>query len=717
MSATSLAPLPPVPAWSLGALVGFAIITAWAWASWSSSPRTTPLPIGPESAVAGDAAAPAADLPGLQLTCTAAGGATDVRLARVAALQVAAGSAPTPFLAPGPFTAVFEGALVLDAWNQVTFSAAGLGSAELQINDRVALTWSAQTPAVGVGIRLEKGRSRFRLTYHSQADGAGNFRLFWASSEFPREPVPSTVFVHPSGDAALALATSLRHGRALIGDLRCTHCHATTASAATGLPELEADAPDLRTIGARRQRAHLAAWILDPQAHRAHAAMPRLLSGADAAAQAADIAAYLASLGTPAPPPAFTPVEVAAGARHFAEIGCLACHGAKDGEAAPVALDAVAATWQPAALVEFLQHPAQHYRWNPMPTFALSADEARSLAAYLLAQPAPDRAQPLAGDAARGKTLVTTTRCTACHALDAAPATPAKPLSALHGAGEVGCLARTPEARQGAPDYALTAEDRTALVAFLATDLSALGRRTASEFASRRIAALRCTGCHERDGTDARISGLAPEIEALLAANPEPEPAAGAEHAEVSSAAGNPCPSLTVVGDKLRPAWMARLFAGTLPYRARPWLTKRMPAFPAESALLAQGLAEEHGLPGPEVPSAPAAATAVIGRQLVGSEGGLSCGACHGLGSLPPVAVFEAPGVNLGYAVERLQPDFFQRWMLAPQRFDAATRMPKFVGDDGTMPLKDILDGKADAQFAAIWRYLAELNHQTDFTH
>jgi len=89
-------------------------------------------------------------------------------------------------------------------------------------------------------------------------------------------------------------------------------------------------------------------------------------------------------------------------------------------------------------------------------------------------------------------------------------------------------------------------------------------------------------------------------------------------------------------------------------------------------------------------------------------------------------SLFEAPvtvrspilnGINLGYAASRLQKDFFHRWMRYPTRFDPATRMTKFTSDDGTTPLKDILGGKADDQFEAVWQYLVEVGKMNDFPH
>jgi mono/diheme cytochrome c family protein len=175
---------------------------------------------------------------------------------------------------------------------------------------------------------------------------------------------------------------------------------------------------------------------------------------------------------------------------------------------------------------------------------------------------------------------------------------------------------------------------------------------------------------------------------------------------------------LTFTGDKLRPVWMGKFIAGQVPYRPRPWLTMRMPGFPAGAEVMAQGLAMSHGLP-PVTPADPPSPGpgAEDGQKLAGMDGGFNCIQCHGVGSAPPVAVFEAPGINLGYSTSRLQKDYYHRWMLNPPRFDPTTRMPKFAQDDGTTPLTDVLGGQARDQFEAIWQFLDGVGKRTDFPH
>jgi hypothetical protein len=44
-----------------------------------------------------------------------------------------------------------------------------------------------------------------------------------------------------------------------------------------------------------------------------------------------------------------------------------------------------------------------------------------------------------------------------------------------------------------------------------------------------------------------------------------------------------------------------------------------------------------------------------------------------------------------------------------PTRLVPSTMMPKFIGDDGTTPIKTVFDGDPQQQFNAIWHYLMSL--------
>nr|MBA3936179.1 c-type cytochrome [Planctomycetota bacterium] len=690
----------------------------------------TPVAITPPPAPSGTPAPATSDKPadeklepGLTFGVTsAAGGATDLRSARLAALYVPDQESASPFVAPGPFTATWEGYISKDIWEKTTFSAEGSGALTLTLNDKAVLTCPGPDLAGPTGtIKVDKGRTRVRITYTAPATGVARARLFWETRDIPREPVPPTVFVHNVADKPFKAALKQHHGLAQLGALRCTKCHQSDASAAAGgLPELATDAPDLREAGGQFNVAWMARWIADPQALRPGAAMPRLLHGADAPQAAADIAAFLATLGKAADFAAGDEQRIAGG-YIFTKLGCVACHAPAGDTPAHISLAGVKAKWQPAALAEFLKQPNKHYAWIRMPNFGFTDDEAKQLAAFVLSradQDAGKDAKVLAGDAARGKALVASSGCAGCHQLGEGFAAPAAPkLAELMGKTAAGCLATGGDdaARGKAPEFTLSGPDISGLRAILATDLAALKRRCLPEFAERRFAALRCAACHTRDTNEALLTDYKPAADKILADLPPKPDAANTDGA--TGAFEQPRPLLTFIGDKLRPEWAAKFIAGELTYRPRPWLQMRMPAFPAAADLLAQGFSLQHGLP-PVTPADPVVTEppATFGKDLVSPTGGFNCAACHGIGTAPPTAVFEAPGINLGYATQRLQKDYYHRWLRAPLRFDPLTRMPQF-SPDGTTPITTILDGKAKDQFESIWGYLVEVAKGTDFVH
>ena len=661
-----------------------------------------------------------------------AGGDIDQRTARALALYVPGGSAPTPFVAAGPFTATFEGFINKDMWDKVKFTAEGSGALTFTVNGTAVLEIAGPELAAGKAgkIKLNKGANAISLVYKSPPTGDARLRMFWSTDETPVEPVPLTLFTHNVGTKEMRAATKLRQGRELVATMRCTKCHAADPATAKGMPELAIDAPDLREVGARLNQGWMAAWIRDPKALRAHASMPKLLvadgkSEADLDGEAASMAAYLATLGK-AEAEAFQIDEaaVARGGHLFAKLACASCHMANGETPAHIPLTHAQAKWKPAALVAFLREPAKHYAWIKMPKFGFNEAEATALAAYVLKNGSEEPKKISGGDAHIGKILMAGAGCASCHQLGDVPAVIGSKLAELGQNRVKGCLATEVKARGRAPDFEFNKDDVMAIRGFIKTNHKALLVCDTVEFSERHIASNRCNACHQRDHTLSVISGMNTTIEKLLATLP-PEPPAeriadhGADHGENGGAAAvNPAPSLTLSGDKLRPEWIAKFVGGELPYRTRPWLNQRMPAFPVRADLLGQGLAMSHGMP-PVTPADPPSSGpgAEDGRKLLGSDGGFNCIQCHGVGAAPAVAVFEAPGVNLGYANQRLQKDFYHRWMLNPLSFDPTTRMPKFSPDGVTTPLSDVLGGQARDQFEALWQALDDVSRGTDFPH
>ncbi len=160
-------------------------------------------------------------------------------------------------------------------------------------------------------------------------------------------------------------------------------------------------------------------------------------------------------------------------------------------------------------------------------------------------------------------------------------------------------------------------------------------------------------------------------------------------------------PTLDGVGAKLRPAWLQQVLlkgAGV-----RPYMATRMPQF-GEANVKSLGAAFEQadaGLrTGPEL--AVVHGCVINGLRLVGNEG-LSCISCHNIAGHRSLGV---PAMDLTTAPERLNSDWFRRYLLNPASLRPGTRMPSFW-PDGVAANKAIFNGDTERQVGAIWSYLS----------
>ena len=140
---------------------------------------------------------------------------------------------------------------------------------------------------------------------------------------------------------------------------------------------------------------------------------------------------------------------------------------------------------------------------------------------------------------------------------------------------------------------------------------------------------------------------------------------------------------------------------GMLGWSSRGQLDKDLSAQQAERAKLVAELATT---PIATLPGKPALMRAAVAGGAAAFK--VNCVQCHGIKDEAATAVFEAPGINLAYAPQRLRKGYYDRWMLNPLRLDPETKMPKFSEDYHTTQLTDVLEGKAVPQFDAIWQYL-----------
>jgi mono/diheme cytochrome c family protein len=603
------------------------------------------------------------------------GTSSDHRSADGIALFVPSGESATPFLVAGPFTSVWSGELSVDLRGEYSFHGLFTGHLKVSINDAVVLDADGKSPAWidSAKVRLNKGANKIIAEYSAPKSGESLVRLYWSGKEVPFNPIPVAALSH-SASAEIASANQLRRGRHLFAELRCAQCHTTPG----GMPDLAADAPAFGGIGSRRHSTWLAQWIANPESQRPGSPMPALFHGADAATHSDAIAAFLSSLkaaNPPSPAPTSTTELVEAGKSLYEKLHCVACHVAPDdGKADPAKISQkqVLAKFKPGALIGFLRKPSEHFAWIGMPDFKLSTDEASQLAAYLESAAEKPSERSIPSDEAlilKGKNLVQSSGCLNCHTLDIPNTYKAPALVSLKPeAWSAGCLAASPAPESKAPRYALSAADRQALAAFGRTDRSSLTRHTAADFLERQSVSLNCRECH------GKFEGF---------------------------------PAWELLGGKLKPEWARRFIGGSESWKPRPWLESRMPAFPTHAALLGQGLATAHGLaPVTTADDAPDAELAKVGLKLVGSSGGFACISCHSVGDFGATQVFEAPGINLAHSFERLQPDFYRRWLRNPVSLDPNSKMPAYFDEDGKSALADVLEGDGPKTIRALWEYI-----------
>lgn len=225
------------------------------------------------------------------------------------------------------------------------------------------------------------------------------------------------------------------------------------------------------------------------------------------------------------------------------------------------------------------------------------------------------------------------------------------------------------------------------------------------DFARRQMENLRCAACHPTE----RGSDLWFTVENLMAP-PATKKTTAAGYDEEDENAERTIhrqrPPLTWAGEKLREPWLESLFQGTLAYKPRPKLEARMPAFPAHAKLLAEGLAAHYGIGTDPKAGAPVnVELASVGKALV-QKGALACVDCHAVGKQSALAGNDTVTINFTHIPDRLRREYFDRYVIDPQRWLPGTMMPKFVNDDGRTGVTNHFGGDASRQFDAIWNYM-----------
>ncbi len=502
-------------------------------------------------------------------------------------------------------------------------------------------------------------------------------------------------------------------GEILLTELNCVNCHRATGSLASRFPT--APVPNLQNLAGRIRYDYAEQWISDPHRTKSGARMPDLLVTLDNSkrkSHAAELTAFLWSLGKAEDLTyeklAWNPDK---GKALYHSIGCVACHapaaeftttanGAEVNAAAvatvSVPLGKIGDKYTRSGLIEFLLAPEEARPASRMPRMNLEPREAADVAAYLTQGMSLSSTKLRAGGKSlqiAGRKSFTSLGCALCHDVNIGGkklSSDLKPFSLSAIAGKSGgCLDEKPNA--GIPWYGLDEFQRKALRAALA-NVSKATPLTASEQIHRKMVALNCYACHQRDG----IGG--PDAERLKYFE-----SSGSDLGDE----GRVPPLLTGVGRKITQTAIARTIQGQMP--VRPYMNTMMPGFHKTDAdalaiLFATADADPDEIPTPRDGEEFQVGRNMWGRALLGTKG-LSCIACHQLNGRKSLGI---QSMDLAHATKRLRPEWFRDYVIDPAKYRPGTRMPSFWPEG-----KPMLKGNGSStkrQIDSVWVYLNELD-------
>jgi mono/diheme cytochrome c family protein len=293
-----------------------------------------------------------------------------------------------------------------------------------------------------------------------------------------------------------------------------------------------------------------------------------------------------------------------------------------------------------------------------------------------------------------GKRMFQAMRCASCHTLENAPSmSQSKSLAELDTESTEGCLSTSIKA--GFPDYKLTDTQRKQLVAAIKNRSSLSQPDTSANQIKKTLATFNCYACHQRDG----IGGPNDVISANYFASIS-DIDLGEE--------GKIPPSLNHVGAKLKPSAIESIL-GSQDLHVRHYMKTRMPNFGTENlSAFINHIAEADQHPTPDANPQFSEEDAKIGRKFVGTSG-LACITCHQIDGQRALAI---QGIDLSTVYDRINPSWFEAFLLQPASFNQDTRMPQFW-PEGESLFVDILGGDSKKQIKSIWSYLSQKNSIT----
>ena len=177
-------------------------------------------------------------------------------------------------------------------------------------------------------------------------------------------------------------------GQLLLGELNCISCHKPDTSHESFISRKQA--PVLDHVADRVRISYVRKFLSDPQAVKPGTTMPKVLVDDPKRDQKIDaLVHFLAAKGGPKPDrPDLRGIIL--GRELYSKVGCVACHGPRDGVGRQTATSAVVvplgdltAKYSISGLAAFLENPQRIRPSGRMPHI-LNAKESRDVANYLL---------------------------------------------------------------------------------------------------------------------------------------------------------------------------------------------------------------------------------------------------------------------------------------------------------------------------------------------
>ena len=476
-----------------------------------------------------------------------------------------------------------------------------------------------------------------------------------------------------AGDEKMALEF---RGELLVSELGCAACHEDEREWKKG--------PLLEAVGSRIQRSYFINFVLNPEKVKPGTTMPNLLAALPEEERLGAASALADYLWGENESIQLEPIEVKAveaGKTLYHEVGCVACHNpAGQSLAGSSPLVALEEKYSVTSLTEFLEDPLKSRPSGRMPDMRLSHWEARDLASYLLRGqkevPQVKRAEKnREKNPKAGAVFFQELGCAQCHEPEAARRDFGKAFALLDLAKP--CTTAS---------YPLSPEQQKELAAVKAKRIPA--KMEPDERIHFRMTQLNCFACHSRD----ELGGVADARDEFFTTT----------NLNLGEQARIP-PSLTGVGAKLKPAALRRILVSE--GSVRPYMKTRMPRFGSENV---EDLVEWLGNVDQTEPLGIShlenkEEAMKAGLELVG-EKNLACNSCHTFFGEKSTTL---NALDLTTMWERLQEDWFHRYLLNPQQYHASTIMPSFW-PNGKSVRPEVLDGDAKSQIDAIWQYLSK---------